>query len=68
MHHISLHPGFVATIVNHKTDYGCEDVNLLSRHVCKFNDARAVKSVSRANFVKDFFLDVDAHFRNFKLK
>lgn len=37
MHYVQYLPGTIAHITEHKTRHGCEDVNRLSRAVCKFN-------------------------------
>jgi len=38
MHYIEYHPGTIARITDQPTRHGHEDVNLLSRWVCKIND------------------------------
>jgi hypothetical protein len=37
MHYIEYIPGTIARITEHPTRHGHEDVNILSRFVCKFN-------------------------------
>lgn len=38
MHYIDYTPGTIARITDHPTRHGHEDVNLLSRLVCRVND------------------------------
>jgi len=48
MHYIEYIPGTIARITEHPTRHGHEDVNLLSRHVNKFN-LWAIQNPSTSN-------------------
>lgn len=60
MHYVQYLPGTIAHITEHKTRYGCKDVNRLSVRVAEFNDwlknnASQRASDKVASFVHYFF-------------
>lgn len=57
MHYIEYIPGTVARITTHPTRHGHEDVNLLSRALCKFNQWVKLNSTSKAQSVAKFVTD-----------